>query len=129
MIGQGKDDYSFSLVEEGCHNLDKHAASTYVADKVSEDPVLNGKISGDEAPFPGMLPSLRVWPTSYQLEVSLHAWDRSYRRRNVGPWAFFQGRPSGKARLSYKQALRLWSGLVEVRRPKALLISLQKSAL
>jgi hypothetical protein len=63
MVGQGKDDCSFSLV-------------TYVADKVSEDPVLNGKISGDEAPFPGMLPSLRVWQTSYQLEVSLHAWYR-----------------------------------------------------
>jgi hypothetical protein len=49
--------------------------------------------------------------------------------QNVGPWAFFQGRPSGKARLSYKQALRLWSELVEIRRPKALLMSMQKSAL
>ena len=73
MVGQGKDGYSFSLVGQGCHNLDKHAAGTYVSDKVPEDPVLNGKICGDEARLPGMLPSLRVWPTSYQLEVSLHA--------------------------------------------------------
>ncbi len=36
----------------------------------------------------------------------------------VGPWAFFQGRPAGKARLSYKQALRLWSGFSEARMPK-----------
>ena len=76
MVGQGKDDCRFSLVEEGCRNLDKHAASTYVSDKVSEDPALNGKICGDETRFPEMLPSLRVWQTSYQLEVSLHAWYR-----------------------------------------------------
>jgi hypothetical protein len=28
-----------------------------------------------------MLPSLRVWPTSYQFEVSVHAWDRCHRIR------------------------------------------------
>jgi hypothetical protein len=39
-----------------------------------------------------MLPSLRVWPTSYQLEVSLHAWDRCYKSGKVGPWASLQGR-------------------------------------
>ena len=100
MIGQGKDECGFSLLEEGCHDFDKHAASTYVSDKVSEDTVLNGKICGDEARFPGMLPSLRVWQTSYKFEVSLHAWDQWYRRRKVGPGVSFQGRPSGKIRLS-----------------------------
>jgi len=73
MAGQRKDDRSFSLVKQRCHDFDKHASSTYVAHKVSEDPVLNSKISRDEARFSEMLPSLRVWPTSYQLEVSLHA--------------------------------------------------------
>ena len=76
MVGQGKDDRGVSLVEQGCHNLYKYAASTYVSDKFSEDPALKGKICGDEARLPGMLPSLRVWPTSCQFEVSLHAWDR-----------------------------------------------------
>jgi hypothetical protein len=28
------------------------------------------------------------------------------------PWGLFQETPTGKARLSYKQALRLWSGFV-----------------
>ena len=73
MVGQRKDDCSFSLVEQRCHNLDKHAARTYVSDKVSEAPALNGKIRGNEARLPGMEPLLRVRPTSYQLEVSLHA--------------------------------------------------------
>jgi len=36
------------------------------------------------------------------------------------PWALFQDTPTGKARLSYKQALRLWSGFVELRMPTAL---------
>jgi hypothetical protein len=57
------------------------------------------------------------------------SYGESEKRKNIGPWAFFQGRPLWKARLSYKQALRLWSGWVEIRRPEALLMSLQKSAL
>ena len=36
------------------------------------------------------------------------------------PWALFQETPTGKARLSYKQVLRLWSGFVELRMPTAL---------
>jgi len=40
------------------------------------------------------------------------------KRQNVGPWAFFQGRPSGEARLSYKQAVPLRSGFPEMRIPK-----------
>jgi len=42
----------------------------------------------------------------------------SEKRKNEGPWTLFQGRPTGKARLSYKQALRLWSGFLGVRMPE-----------
>jgi hypothetical protein len=42
----------------------------------------------------------------------------SKKRKKGGPWTLFQGRPTGKARLSYKQALRLSSGFLGVRMPK-----------
>jgi hypothetical protein len=42
------------------------------------------------------------------------------RGKTERPWALFQETWTGKARLSYKQALHLWSGFVEFRMPTAL---------
>ena len=123
MIGQREDDCSLSLVEERCHDLDKYATRTYVSNKIPEDLVLNGKIYSCEERFPRMPPSLCVWPTSYQLEVSLHAEHQCYRRGKVEPWASFPRKVSSEDAALQKQKLRLRSGILELKTPTAFQIS------
>ena len=120
MVGQGKDDCGFSLVEERCHNLDKHPGSTYVSDKVSEGPVLNGKIYGYEARFPGMPPSLCIWPTSYQFEVSLHAQHRCYKGVEIGrAVGILPRKVSSENAALHTHKIRLRSGILELKIPTA----------
>ena len=119
MAGQRKDDRSFSLVKQRCHDFDKHTARTYVSDKVSEDPALNSKISRDEARLSEMLPSLRVWPTSYQFEVSLHAEHRCYLRGRVWAVGILPRKVSSEEMTLPKHELQLRSGILEFKTPTA----------
>jgi hypothetical protein len=63
---------------------------------------------------------LPSWGVKSQQRKYLSIGDKE-KAKTERPWALFQETPTGKARLSYKQALRLWSGFVELRMPTTLI--------